>query len=331
MNICFMNEIKDIERSNSINGDADEELREYDRAECCRILGLPEDADDEAVRIRYGALLRQYKKNVDEYGSTYEGLAYYKKITKAYDTVFGYTHDFSDDDPTSPIPYKVRKKFAKFAAWFGQYKLAVILAIVIVFLGVVFVVQSVNRGRYDIKIKFVGAFAESPSQNVTKNLNSRSGVFDNAQVTFFTVTTSSSMLDVGARTGAEAFLGQLMAKGALDVILTDRESFDVYVQNKAFLRLDGFYERYRETHGESYLLELYDYGSPPDENGNVLVEQGIYGIDVTGTDFFDDTGLLWLYNSDAGQEKSMIFCVASKTGNQEAAYAFMEELLAHME
>lgn len=325
-----MDDKNELNNINSANPALDEELREYDRAECCRILGLPEDADDEAVRIRYGALLRQYKKNVDEYGATYEGLAYYNRITKAYDTVFGYSHDFSDDNPTSPIPYKVRKKFGKFATWFEQYRLAVVLVVVIVFLGVVFVVQSINKGKYDVKLKFVGAFGESPTQNVTRNLNAKSQVFDNAQVSFFTVTTSSSMLELGARTGAEAFLGQLMAKGALDVILIDKESFDVYVQNKAFLSLDDFYERYKESHSDSYLLELYDYESPPDDKGNILVEQAIYGIDITGTDFFEDTGLLWLFDAEAGQEKSMVFCVAAKTANPEAAYAFMEELLAHV-
>lgn len=326
--ILNMEDKKDI--SNNIRAEIDEELREYDRAECCRILGLPEDADDDAVKLRYGALLRQYKKNVDEYGATYEGLAYYNKITKAYDTVFGYSHDFSDDDPTSPIPYTIRRRFGRFATWFEQYKLAVLLVVVIVFLGVVFTVQSINKGKNDIKIKFVGAFSELPGQNVTKNLNARSEVFNNAQITFFTVTTDSSLLDPGARTGAEAFLAQLMAKGALDVVLIDKDSFDVYVQNKAFLPLDGLYERYRESHKDSYLLELYDYESPPDEKGDVLVEQGIYGIDITDTDFFDDTGLLWLYNEDAGQRKSMIFCVASKSGNLDAAYDFLVELLSHV-
>ncbi|MBP1587731.1 MAG: hypothetical protein ILO53_04930, partial [Clostridia bacterium] len=89
-------------------------------------------------------------------------------------------------------------------------------------------------------------------------------------------------------------------------------------------------ERYKESHSDSYLLELYDYESPPDDKGNILVEQAIYGIDITGTDFFEDTGLLWLFDAEAGQEKSMVFCVAAKTANPEAAYAFMEELLAHV-
>jgi len=308
--------------------DEEEELRNLSRDECCEILGLPGDADDESIRQRYGALLRQYKRKVDEYGTTYEDLAYYKKITAAYDTVLGVSHDFSDDNPTSPVPYKIRKKWGRFIAWLDQYKLAVFLVAVIVFLAVMFTVQTLNHGKTDIKIKFVGAFAQNPETNLTKELNEKSEVFDNAQVTFFTVTTSTTMLDASARTGAESFLGQLMAKGALDVILIDKESFDVYVAQNAFLPLDTFYEDYLSSHPGAYSLNIYQYESEPDSRGNVLVKAGIYGIDVTSTAFFENTGLTWLYDEPKGQEKTMIFCIASKTRNSEKAWAFCEELLA---
>ncbi|MBO7399119.1 MAG: J domain-containing protein [Clostridia bacterium] len=306
----------------------DEELRNLSRAECCTILGLPEDADDESIRQRYGALLRQYKRKVDEYGTTYDDLAYYKRITAAYDTVFGFTHDFSDDNPTSPVPYKVRKKWAKFIAWLDQYKLAVFLGAVIIFLAVMFTVQTLNHGKTDIKIKFVGAFAQDPQTNLTEQLNEKSEVFGNAQVTFFTVTTSTTLLDASARTGAESFLGQLMAKGALDVILIDKESFDVYVAQNAFLPLDEFYEAYTAAHGGAYLMNVYQYESEPDSRGNVLVKSGIYGIDVSDTTFFEGTGLTWLYDAEKGQEKTMIFCIASKTRNADKAWSFFEELSA---
>ncbi len=313
--------------TNNIGNNNDEELQNLSRAECMRILGLPEDADDEAVKFRYGALLRQYKKKVDEYGSTYEDLAYYRKITAAYDTVFGFTHDFADDNPTSPIPFKIRKRFGKFATWFEQYRLVVMLGAVIILLAVVFIVQNVNRDKTDMKLKFVGAYMQSLDVNLTKQLDEKSEVFDNAQITFFTVTTETNMLDAQARAAAESFLGQLMADGQLDVVLIDKESYEVYVRQYAFMALDEIYQKYCETHSDSYLLEIYEYDSFLDDEGMIVVPQGIYGIDVSSTKFFEDTGLVWLYNSEKGQEKTMIFCIARRSNNVEKSAEFLDELL----
>ena len=303
----------------------DEEIKKLSRGECCKILGLPENADDQSVKTRYGALLRQYKKKVDEYGTTYDDLNYYRRITAAYDTVFGFSSDFSDDNPTSIIPYKYRRKWGKFLTWLDQYKLAVILACVIIFLGIMFVIQRKNAGTNDIKIKFVGAFQQNTDNSLSEALNEGSEVFDNCQVTFFTVTTETSMLDNSARTGAESFLSQLMSPGGLDVVLIDRESFDVYVASKSFLTLDEFVRAYYNEYG--YDISVLQYESDADEDGSVLVEQGIYGIDVTDSAFIEGLPINWLYDEESGQERSMIFAIARKSKNVEVSWSFCLELL----
>ena len=78
-------------------------------------LNLPENAPREMVERKYGALLRAYKQRTDEYGVTEEDLAYYRRITEAYDRLVGTVHDYSDPNPTSMIPYKVRKVYYKFS------------------------------------------------------------------------------------------------------------------------------------------------------------------------------------------------------------------------
>ena len=307
----------------------DEELKNLSRADCLKILGLPENAQDEAVKFRYGALLRQYKRKVDEYGATYDDLAYYKRITLAYDTVFGFTHDFADDNPTSRIPYKYRRKFGKFLTWFEQYRLLVMLGIVIVLLVVVFTVQNCGRDKTDMRLKFVGAYAQKIDENLTKQINAKSEVFDHAQLTFFECTTDSTLLNFNLLYTAEVFYGQLMAKGQLDVVLIDKESFDVYVKNYAFLPLDDIWNEYVSTHEDTYLLEPpYTYGSDSDPDSKVNIPTAIYGIDVTNSSFFDDTGLLWLYDEEKGQKKSMIFCIARRSTNVEKSAEFLEELLS---
>ena len=336
-----MADTDDINVLNSKNGEntvntmrsesVDEEFREIPKAECFKILGLPENASDDAVKFKYGALLRQYKRKVDEYGATYDDLAYYKRITAAYDTILGYSHDFADDNPTSRIPYKYRRKFGKFLTWFEQYRLIVMLGIVIVLLAVVFVVQNCGRDKTDMRLKFVGAFAQKIDENLTKQINEKSQVFDHAQLTFFECTTESTLLNFNLLYTAEVFYGQLMAKGQLDVVLIDKESFDVYVKNYAFLPLDDIWSEYTLTHDNTYNIGVFSYGSDSDPGSKVEIPTAIYGIDVTDTKFFEELGLLWLYDEAAGQEKTMIFCIARRSTNVEKSAEFLAELLSTVE
>lgn len=269
-------------------------------------------------------LLRQYKRRVDEKGTTYEDLEYYNHITKAYDTIMGFSHDYSDDNPTSPIPYKVRKAWGKWCTVFDQYKLAFLMAAVILCLGVMFVIQTGKNGEEDIAVKFVGAYMADDEKRLVENLNARAGSFDNVQLSFFSVTTATDEFDSAAKTQATAFLSQLMA-GAVDVVLIDKESFDVYVTQTAFLKLDDYIEAYYKKTGDSGKLRIFEYESE-EENG-VSVEHGIYGIEVSDSAFFNDLGLKWLYDEEKGQEKTMIFTICRTSKRADTAWSFGEELI----
>ena len=102
----------------------------------------------------------------------------------------------------------------------------------------------------------------------------------------------------------------------------------VYVKNYAFLPLDDIWSEYTSTHEDTYLIDVYEYGSDSDPDSKVNIPTAIYGIDVTNSSFFEDTGLLWLYDEEKGQEKSMIFCIARRSTNVEKSAEFLEELLS---
>ena len=319
------NSKKDIIQ-NSESGAAEvRQCEQLTREQCLEILGLPENADDNAVKQRYGGLLRQYKRRVDEKGTTYEDLEYYKHITTAYDTIMGFTHDFGDDNPTSPIPYKFRRKWGKLLTFAEQYSLLLIMGAVVICLGIMFVIQATNNKEEDIAIKFVGAYGSLEQQVITEKLNESAESFDNAQVSFFTVTTSTNMLDNAAKTYATTFLSQLMA-GALDVVLIDKESFDVYVTEAAFLKLDDLIADYEAEGGDLNHLELYRYGGL--EEKGYVIEEGVYGIEVTGSELINAIPEIeWMYDEEAGQEKTMIFTICRSSDSHDVAWEFGKELI----
>lgn len=301
----------------------DEEKLDFTKEESYEILGLSPESSIDTVKQKYGALLRQYKRRTDEKGTTYEDLAYYRRITAAYDTILGIKHDYNDDNPTAIIPYKVRRKFGKFFATFEQYWFAFLLVGIVIILAVTFVIQRKRTGTHDMIIKYVGAFAQDPMVNMTEKLNEKSEVFDNAQVTFFTVTTKSTMLDASARSQASNFLAQLMSPGALDVIFTDKESFEVYAAEKAYTPLDDYCTELINERGTE--INFLTYASEP--GADVEIPSAVYGIEITDSEFFNDVGLSWLYDEAAGQEKSMIFSIASNTKNADNAWKFLEEII----
>lgn len=290
-------------------------IKNMSREDALKVLGLPVGADDNTVRQRYGALLRTYKHRIDEKGATFEDLAYYEDISLAYDTIFGIEHSFGDDNPSSPIPYKIRRKWGKFLTVFEQYWFAFLLVLICGLLVTVFVAQRVKNGKDDLIIKFVGAYRSTPSSNVTDSINKKSEFFENTQVTFFTCTTKTMYLDSSARSAAENFEAQLMSPGQLDVVLIDKESFEIYARKGVFISLDEYVRD-----------KVYTYWYKTDESGDED-RSAILGVDVSQTGFFDDMGFEWLYDAEKGQEKTMIFAVAANSKRPEAAVKFLGELM----
>lgn len=297
----------------------------FTREECFAILGIPADSGEDAVKQRYGALLRQYKRRVDEKGTTYEDLAYYNRITRAYDLIMGFSHDYTDDNPTSPVPLKVRRAWGKWCTVFGQYRVAFLLVAVLLCMAIVFIVQIRSNRKEDLVLKFVGAYYSENEKLLMQELNERSETFDSVQFSFFTVTTGTDILDNTAKTQATAFLSQLMA-GSLDVILIDKESFDVYVEESAFLPLDGYLDEYYAETGKRP-GGLYQYAGEADGEDPASAERVTYGIEVSGSAFLDGLPLNWLYDASKGQEKTMIFAICRTSKRPEMAWSFGKELL----
>ena len=304
-----------MNEENNANENAVKESVTLTREEALKILGLPEKADDRTVKQRYGALLRSYKQRTDEKGATYEDLAYYENISLAYDTIFGFKHDFGDDNPNSPIPYKFRRKWGKFLTVFEQYWFAFLLVAICGVLIAVFISQRIKNGKEDLIIKFVGAYQSSLNTNFTDEVNKKSKNFNNTQVTFFKCTTNTNYLDSSARSAAENFEAQLMSPGQLDVVLIDKESFEIYARKGVFVSLDEF------LYGKNY-----DYAYKTDDSGDDDRSQ-ILGVYVTDTTFFEGMGLEWLYDAEKGQEKTMIFAIAANSKRKEAAMTFFDELM----
>lgn len=239
------------------------------------ILGLPENAQIKDVERKYGALIRQYKQRVDEKGATYEDLEYYRTITQAYDEITGKKHDLTDENPTSIVPYKIRRRFEIIDAHLRQYYFVIFIAVILVTMGILFYLQNKDKAKNDFTLKFVGAFSSQNPIAFSEELASKTDVFEYPAVSFFTVTTDTQFSPDVYRE-SDSFFAQLRVGRVLDVILLDKESYDIYVKQAAFLPLDDILEEYKDSEWYNS-LKLYEFKKDP----NVKEEQppeAIYGI-----------------------------------------------------
>lgn len=290
------------------------------------VLGLPENAPKDVVEKKYGILIRQYKARTDEHGVMDEDAKYYQVITDAYNRIMGFDPNNYDDNPTSVVPYKIRRFGGKLATLFDQYKLVLMIIVFIIAAAVIVIVQSRTVTEYDLDIKFIGSFDTLDETAFSKKVAAKSKVSDTTAVSFYTITTSSGFTPDNM-SAATQFQSQLIY-GQLDIIFMDKEGWDAYKKQKAFYRLDDILKEEEfasKTDGLStlYYERTYDKDGMPEGP-----ESGIYAIDITNTTFFDQSmDLQWLNDEKNGQEKSLYVAICGTTQNLEMAKAFLSELL----
>lgn len=287
---------------------------------------MPENAPKDIVEKKYGALIRQYKARTDEHGVMDEDAKYYQMITDSYNRIMGFDPNNYDDNPTSVVPYRIRRFGGKLATLFDQYKLVLMILIFIIAAVVIVIVQSRTATEYDLNIKFIGSFDTLDEAAFSKKVSEKSSVSDTAAVSFYTITTSSGF-SPDNMSAATQFQSQLIY-GQLDIILMDEEGWNAYKNQNAFYRLDDILKEAEFSSKADKFSTLY-YERTYGEDGRAEgPESGIYAIDITDTAFFDKSmDLQWLYDEEKGQEKSLYVAICGTTRNLETAKAFLSELL----
>lgn len=286
-------------------------------------LNLPENAPKEMVERKYGALLRAYKQRTDEYGVTEEDLAYYRRITEAYDRLVGTVHDYSDPNPTSIIPYKIRKVYYKFSANLEHYKFLLMGIVMITALALLVFFQIRDVEHHDLNIKFTGAYTTMEHANLIYQMNEKSEISKNPDVSFFTVSEDTE-LDSESQGAAVQFRLQFLS-GAVDVVFIDRANFDVYLDDLVFMDLTEFL---KEHENDPAFDGLETIAHTNQGEGDAL-PSGIYGIEFTerGGKYFEDMALYWVNDYLEGQERSMILTVCRRAQNADLAKEYLTEVI----
>ena len=289
-----------------------------------KTLGLPDNSDKETVKKKYDMLIKSYKNRTDEYGTTNEDLSYYNEISEAYDRIMGYTRDYSDPNPTSVIPYKVRKIWYKIDNAFDRYKMAALGVILVIVMVSLIVYDIVSKPKYDLNIKFVGAFDTLNIVQVCETIQNETEGDLTVEASFFTVIEDVTVMDKITKNSAVQFRSQMMA-GAVDIVLIDVENMDAYVEDFMFLNLDEFIQELKNDPQTAPLVEniqLYTYENKGQDD---RLASGAYGIYITDSSIFDEeSGLIWGYEEE---RQTMIAAISRTSDKHDSARELITAIL----
>lgn len=263
-------------------------MNQMDRDQALEIMELSPDATRDDIAKRYGVLTRKFRSiEKDERGYTIED------VTEAYNFLMGITYmDKNEEERKKALrenpPLLARILGVdpiKLENFFHYYKIHMIVGLVAVIVLIFSIRSCVNQVNPDFTIICYGKLFAQDQTAVENNVKERVAGINAPSVQVF----STAIEDPQYLYATQMKFVAMIAAQEVDVIIMDRENFDVYASQGVFLPLDDLADEW-EFPEESYVRgsEMID----EDENGEpVYGPERIYGIDITETDFIKDNGI----------------------------------------
>jgi hypothetical protein len=272
------------------------------------ILGVNKDASKNEIERRYTILLKKHRLESSKNSEDKE----FDKITEAYNLLMGY----STEPPVERInkkPNPVLKKLGineeKAANFLHYYKHHIVIGIIVLVVLITSVKSCVTRVPPDFNIAFIGNYLYTDTGPL------REKILDNWQE-IKEISIDGAMVsenpdsEIGYAMQMKAAV--LFGGGDIDVFILDKYNFEKYAKQGAFISLDQLVEELGVDieKNKEYILKTEIEESDGKEH--------LYGIDVSDSKVFEDTGI-------KGDEKIAAIFVRSK--RYDLAIKFLDMLL----
>lgn len=279
------------------------------------ILGLFENANTELVNKKYDALCRQYKQKTEK-GVNEDDALYYDEITSAYNSIMGYTDRDSYNAKSSTS--SIKRIFELVGAYFNQYFFVVVVFVVLLLFGLTVFYQINVAQKYDLNIKFVGAFSSTDEAKLQSEINNKFETIKWPAVSFFTIY-NKTKVNRSVLNNQQKFYLEL-SKGTIDVLLIDKNVYDAYVTIGAFYSFDEYIKN-NNREADWSKLKLLKYTPKEGEQ----VDPGTYGIEIKSATFLKDIPLVWI---DESTDSTMILVICKASRFIDNSLKFTEEVIS---
>lgn len=289
-------------------------MNELDRKKALEILELQEDATKDDVSKRYGILTRKFRSvEKDERGYTIED------ITRAYNMLMGITYiDKNEEERQKALrenPPFLAKVFKvdpiKLENFFHYYKLHMLISIVVIVVLFFSIRSCVTQIPADFTIICYGKIYCQDQAVVENDVKQRLPDSAAPSVQFL----SSLAEDPQYQYASQMKFVAMIAAQEVDIVIMDKENFDIHLKQGMFLSLDDFISEIGLA-DESYIKgsEIVD----ETEDGK-LIEGPLhaYGIDITDNKFIKDNNVY---------AESAILAIVRNTEKIDRALEFISSL-----
>lgn len=245
-----------------------------------KILGVKEGAKKDEIIKRYNILLKRYKFSQTE---GMEPEIEIDDISKAYNLLMGYSSVEQEDtriERKDSAIDKLLKKIGidpkKAANFFYYYKFHILIIVIAVLMVGFFVKDIVTRVEPELNVIVAGEFYTQQTESLAESMKSElSGVKEISLQLLYLSDNSQSQQDYAVQM---KFI-TLMAAGDIDIFVLDRNTFEKYASQGAFLPLDENAVDIRPEliKDKGYIIKDNDSG-----------EEHLFGINVSQSALLSD-------------------------------------------
>lgn len=253
-----------------------------DREKALEILELSKDATKDEISKRYGILTRKFRTiEIDERGYTIED------ITHAYNLLMGITYvDKNEEERQRALrenpPFLARLLKVdpiKLENFFHYYKIHMIVSVLVIVVLIFSIRSCVNHVDPDFVIVAYGKIYCQDQTPVERNVKERLTEINAPSVQFL----SSMAGDPQYEYATQMKFVAMIAAQEVDIVIMDRESFEINAAQGMFLSLDDLVDQFGFPE-ESYVWCSENIGET--EAGEPIKGPSqIYGIDISENEF----------------------------------------------
>ncbi len=260
------------------------------------ILGVREGATKDEIMKKYRLILRKYEQKTEDGKPVLLDKSTLDEISKAYDLLMGY--HLEEAKKKNPVLKKVEN-------FIYYHKVHVLVGIFIAICLAVTLSYILGKVNYDLKVAFIGDYYPQEMTLMEDAIKKDIKGIKQPQVTIIPSVKIDPTLKAGYRIRETAQI----SSGDLDVLVLDKDKFDLYVKSGVLLNLDDIISESGIDKNSSMLI------SATSDNEN---KQHIYGIDVKNNKMVQDTKI---------QGQTFIAAICVKNNHNDNAIKLINLLL----
>jgi len=253
-----------------------------DRKEACKILGLAANASKNDIERRYTIILKKYRMASAEGQESSEAVNI-DEVTNAYSLLMGYIEPQSEAELKAPNPLlkKVGIDEKKAGNFFHYYKIHIIVGIIALIVIATTIRGCVTRVDPDFNLAYLGQLYFSETDILKETIKKEipeitEPGFDGAYLG------SGDSADGQQEYAMQMKAMVLFAAADVDLFILDKENFERYAEQGAFISLDEIAPRLGidEEKTKSYTAKSEEDTS-----------EHIYGIDVSTSQVLKESNI----------------------------------------